>query len=216
MYKLLIFLTLIVATTSSSEYQQCLERIHHSRDSLCDVLKSADNDTLVKSAQKLIIRFIDDEIFPYWYYTPWNFNGTTRVPKSGTIACGYFVTTVLQDVGFDIPRVKWAQLGPEGVIKKFCREIKRFHDRPVGEVIDYIKKKPDAVYVVGLDCHVGFIVKYQQKIQFVHSNYYHPDIGVMSENLDTENPLRDSKYRVFGTVTDSVNVLRWITKIQVR
>ncbi|HMA64364.1 MAG TPA: hypothetical protein VKO63_04165 [Chitinispirillaceae bacterium] len=216
MYKLIILIMLIVATANSSEYQQCLERIHHSRDSLSNVLNNVTNDSIVKSAQKLLLRFIDDEIFPYWYYTPWNFYGTTRVPKSGNIACGYFVTTVLQDVGFDIPRVKWAQLASEGIIKKFCREIKRFHDRPVSEVIDYIKKKPDAVYVVGLDCHVGFIVKYQEKIQFVHSNYYHPEIGVMSEYLDTENPLRDSKYRVIGTVTDSVNVLRWITKTTVR
>lgn len=183
---------------------------------MSEVFKSTNNDTLVKSAQKLLIRFIDDEIFPYWYYTPWNFYGTTRVPKSGTIACGYFVTTVLQDVGFDIPRVKWAQLASEGIIKKFCREIKRFQDRPVSEVIDYIKKKPDAVYVVGLDCHVGFIVKYQEKIQFVHSNYYRPEIGVMSEDLDSKNPLRDSKTRLIGTVTDSVNIVRWITKTTVR
>jgi hypothetical protein len=205
-----------MSTANSSEYQRCLERIHHSRDSLSELLNSASNDTLVESAQNLLIRFIDDEIFPYWYNTPWNFYGTTRIPKSGTIACGYFVTTVLQDVGFDIPRVKWAQLASEGIIKKFCRDVKRFHDRPVSEVIDYIKKKPDAVYVVGLDCHVGFIVKYQEKIQFVHSNYYNPEIGVMSENLDTENPLRDSKYRVIGKVTDSVNVSRWITKTPVR
>jgi hypothetical protein len=216
MYKLLIILIFMVSTLYSSEYQQCLERIHHSRDSLNAVRKSTENDTLIKSAQNLLVRFIDDEIFPYWYYTPWNFYGTTQVPKSGTIACGYFVTTVLRDVGFDIPRVKWAQLPSEGIILKFCREIKRFHDRPVSEVIDYIKKKPDAVYVVGLDCHVGFIVKYQGKIQFVHSNYYHPEIGVMSENLDSENPLRDSKYRVVGKVSDSVNVLRWISKTPVR
>jgi hypothetical protein len=216
MHKLLILLVLLVTIIYSSEYQQCLERIHHSRDSLSEVFKSTNNDTLVKSAQKLLIRFIDDEIFPYWYYTPWNFYGTTRVPKSGTIACGYFVTTVLQDVGFDIPRVKWAQLASEGIIKKFCREIKRFQDRPVSEVIDYIKKKPDAVYVVGLDCHVGFIVKYQEKIQFVHSNYYRPEIGVMSEDLDSKNPLRDSKTRLIGTVTDSVNIVRWITKTTVR
>lgn len=216
MYKLFVLIALMVATINASEYQQCLERIYHSRDSLGEVLNSVNGDTIVKSSQQLLIRFIENNILPHWYYTPWDFNGTTRIPKRGSIACGYFVTTVLQDVGFDIPRVKWAQLGPDGVIKKFCREIKHFRDRPVSDVVDYIKKKPDAVYVVGLDCHVGFIIKYQGKIQFVHSNYYHPEIGVMSENLDSENPLRDSKYRVVGTVTDSINTLRWILKTAVR
>ena len=29
-----------------------------------------------------------------WMGTPWDFSGTSQVPRKGSIACGYFVSTV--------------------------------------------------------------------------------------------------------------------------
>jgi hypothetical protein len=112
--------------------------------------------------------------------------------------------------GFNIPRATWAQLAAEAIVKKMTTDIKRFSNRPVSEVEDYIDGRDDGLYVVGLDCHVGFIYKKGNKIKFVHSSYYKKEVGVMSENLDTKNPLKDSKYRVVGRLLDDDMMKKWL------
>ncbi len=157
---------------------------------------------------------ITEKIFPYWYGTPWDFNGTTRVPKQGSIACGFFVTNILTDVGFNIPRIGWAQSASEVFIKKLApNSIKRFSNRPISEVENYLLRTGDGLYLVGLDQHVGFIVVKDDEIEFVHSNYYQADIGVMSEEIDSANPLNDSNYRVIGKLLSNDMIINWIDDV---
>ncbi|NDV77599.1 hypothetical protein D0T57_01250 [Dysgonomonas sp. 511] len=155
---------------------------------------------------------ISDDFFHSWYNTPWDFNGHTRTPQNGAIACGYFISTTLQDMGFNIPRIKWAQQASEYMVKKLSAEkdIKRFHKSPMSEVVDYLKQKGEGLYIVGLDCHVGYIYYRDGKMSFVHSNYYKPKTGVMSEPLIGRNPLNDSKYKIIGKIFDREMVLNWV------
>jgi hypothetical protein len=67
------------------------------------------------------------------------------------------------------------------------------------------------LYIAGLDSHVGYIYKSGRKLRFVHSNYYYPEIGVMSEPLEGVNPLNDSEYRVIGKLLSAEMVKNWIT-----
>jgi len=53
---------------------------------------SAQQAEVIAEARTIVTGFIYKEIFPSWYGTPWNFNGTTEVPQQGKIACGYFVS----------------------------------------------------------------------------------------------------------------------------
>lgn len=194
-------------------YDELKKRMVQTRDSLGSAYKAAGDERkkeLIGEARKFVFTAITDNIFEYWYGTPWDFNGTTQVPGKGKIACGYFVTTVLRDAGFDLPRAGWAQLAAEAIVKKMTTDIKRFSNRPVSEVEDYIDGRDDGLYVVGLDCHVGFIYKKGNKIKFVHSNYYKKETGVMSENLDTKNPLKDSKYRIIGRLLDDAMMKKWL------
>ncbi|MBL7955601.1 MAG: hypothetical protein JNJ91_11210 [Flavobacteriales bacterium] len=172
---------------------------------------SADRIAVVDSARNYLFDRITLDILPAWYGTPWDFNGTTRTPGTGTIACGYFVNTVLQDAGFKLPRIKWSQMAAEPITVKLCHRIKRFRDRPVSDVITYIQTQGDGLYKVGLDSHVGFIVARNGIVRFVHSNYYQRDIGVMSEPLDGNNPLAHSRYRIVGSVLGDALVIAWIT-----
>ncbi len=157
---------------------------------------------------------ITTDIFNCWYGTPWDFNGQTRTPQQGSIACGYFVTGVLYDAGLNIPRVNWAQQASEVFITKMSNDIKRFSNVSVEEVKLYLKKKGNGLYIVGLDKHVGFVFVKGEEIKFVHSNYYQRDIGVMSEELDSENPLKDSNYRVIGKIIDDAMVENWILNLK--
>src|ERR1700741_5295000 len=65
------------------------------------------------SNNKRLVLFLRDSLLPCWYGTPWGFYGTTEEPGQGTIACGYFVTTVLRDAGCSLQRIKLAQYPSE-------------------------------------------------------------------------------------------------------
>lgn len=171
----------------------------------------AAQEKILIQATNFLLKDID-QYFNAWYGTKWSFHGHTSNPKIGEIACGYFVTTVLKDMGFNVPRVKWAQLASESMIKHMTSDIKRFSHAPMNDVVKYLKVKGEGVYIVGLDNHVGYIYYYHNKMTFVHSNYYQPHIGVMSEPLMGKNPLNDSKYRVIGKILDRNMVLKWIKK----
>ncbi|MFB6341143.1 hypothetical protein ACE1ET_05455 [Saccharicrinis sp. FJH62] len=221
MGKTLIFLFWIIVSsvngqTIPSDYKSTIKSIIKNRDAYCEFYAMGDSvtkDSIVGSARNYLIYELTQHVFPAWYGTPWDFYGTTRTPGQGAIACGYFVTNVLSDIGFIIPRIRWAQDPSEVFIKKLVEKenIKRFHNRSVGVVESYLKEKGEGIYLVGLDRHVGFISVNGDKIRFVHSSYYQPEIGVMSEQLNSKNPLKYSKYRVIGKLFSDEMVVNWIT-----
>lgn len=169
-------------------------------------------DSILIEAQNYLIN-VSDEYFRAWYNTPWTFHGHSQTPREGSIACGYFITTTLRDMGFDIPRIKWAQQASEYVIKKLSQDIKRFQSKPMKDIVAHVEAGGEGVYIVGLDCHVGYIYFVGGKMTFVHANYYRPDVGVMSEPLIGRNPLNDSKYRVIGKIFDKEMVRNWILEV---
>ena len=197
----------------TSEYEDLKKRIIEKQQYFSTIYSSSDSakqKNVVRQAQAYLTATITDSLFFYWYGTPWDFNGTTKAPKQGKIACGFFVTAILSDVGFQIPRVKWAQSASELVIVKIASNIQRFHNQPMSKLIDYLNKQGDGLYIVGLDCHVGFIFKSGSTFRFIHSSYYRPEIGVMSESLEGWNPLNDSKYRIIGKLLDVEMTQNWI------
>lgn len=171
---------------------------------------STERDSIIIVAQEYLLKTITTDFFNHWYGTEWDFNGTTRTPREGKIACGYFITTVLSDAGFKIPHVYWAQQASEYYIKRMTSDIKRYSNVSIEKVMTYFQGREDGLYVVGLDSHVGFVYKRGKKLQFVHASYYNPKEGVKSENLDSKNPLSESEYRVIGRILDKEMVRKWI------
>jgi hypothetical protein len=168
-------------------------------------------DSIRKAARQYVFETITSHLFGQWYGTPWAFYGHTKEPRQGEIACGYFVNTILSDAGFNIPGDDWAQLASETFIVKLTSDLKRSSNKPISETQKYVANRGDGLYLVGLDKHVGFIYVKGETVKFVHSNYYQREIGVMAEDLDTKNPLRDSKYRVLGKLLDDKMMENWIT-----
>lgn len=161
-------------------------------------------------ARNYLLDVIGTDLFDRWYGTPWDFNGTTRVPGEGTIACGYFVTTILDDAGFALPRVKWAQLAAEPMILKMAPTAARFRDKSVTDVEAWLDTQGDGLYAVGLDNHVGFILRTKGVARFVHSSFFGAGEGVMNEALDGQTPFIISRYRVIGKLLDDAMVRKWI------
>ena len=218
--KRLIFLGLtflifkVYSQSAGSTYQQKTDYINIEKNRIYSVYSKADSltkDSIIKSTRYFLFNILKNEILPSWYGTPWSYEGTTRIPGKGSISCGYFITNVLSDVGFDIPRMKWAQSASEVFIKILCdNNVKRFRHVSLDNVKRYLETEGEGIYLVGLDIHVGFVVNNKDKISFIHSNYYQPRIGVMSQDITTRSPLTDSSYRVIGKLFSDNMIKNWI------
>lgn len=215
MFTASIFLPLaLLVGTPPTTYPALKSAIEARRTAFQRSYEHADStarQAVIDSARAYLFDRITLDLLPAWYGTPWDFNGTTRTPRQGTIACGYFVNTVMQDAGFRLPRVAWSQRDAEGITRALAGRVERFRDRPVSDVAACLEKQGDGLYAVGLDHHVGFLVRRDGVSRFVHSNYYRPSEGVMSEPLDGDNPLAHSRYRIVGTLLTHELMRAWVT-----
>jgi len=151
--------------------------------------------------KQTLLNNIRDSLFVCWYGTEWDFNGITEEPGRGKIACGYFVTTILRDMGVAVNRIKHAQCASEEMIRAVCikNSIRRFSNEGISSFIEKIKLDGIGLYIVGLDFHTGFILNDGEDIYFLHANYtgkkvVEKEIAMMSSVLST------SEYKVIGRV----------------
>jgi len=162
--------------------------------------------------EQRFVSLIVDSIFPYWYGTLWDFNGTTQTPGKGSIACGYFVSTVLRDAGISLNRVKTGQSASQQIIKTFAdiKDIKTFSEKPLDSTLSFIKSKGAGLFIIGLDYHVGFIHYDGKTCWFIHSKWINPK-AVTKENASFSGILYYSKYRVVGKISSNKALLnKWL------
>ena len=194
-------------------YEDLVSSVEKQRKAFLDEYTKADESrrsALEDEAASYLLEKITTDFFDQWRGTEWDFNGTTRTPRTGKIACGYFITTVLTDAGFNIPRVKWAQQASEYYITRITSDVKRFSNRTAESMKAYFLKNPDGLYVAGLDSHVGFVYKSGDEVTFTHASYYDPKIGVQTEELTGDNPFAKSAYRVVGRILNKEMARKWI------
>ena len=147
-----------------------------------------------------------------WLGTKYDFNGTAAGPGEGTIACGYFVATVLKDAGFKVDRYKLAQQPSENILRTFLP--KKACILTVGQ--DYqefaaeVAKREPGVYVVGLDTHVAFIVVRDGGFHFIHASGSKPWC-VVEQGAEEAGTLRRSSWKMLGNLTRDPLVIRhWL------
>jgi len=208
-------------TSSSHNYKEILAKLEGKRLSLASRFhqaSSAERTALIDEARTVITQSIYDDLFPAWYGTAWDFNGTSEVPQQGKIACGYFVTTVLRDAGLKVERVRLAQQASEHIILNLTTQpfVKRFRRVAISDFVNAVKEWGPGIYIVGLDVHVGFIVNTGNEVYFIHSSYVDPFMVVKEKAI--ESPvLIASKYRVLGQVfADERLISDWLLGKPVR
>jgi hypothetical protein len=159
--------------------------------------------------QKTFIAIVCDSIIPYWMGTKWDFNGFTEKPQQGTIACGYFVTTVLRDAGVKLNRIALAQCASEEMIQKLVNKkyIHRYSNISQSDFINRLRETGKGLYIIGLDNHTGFIHYADDGIWFIHSSYVSP--GTVAKHDAINNSILSfSKYRVTGKISDDELLLK--------
>ena len=206
-----------IANDKIQDYPEHIKKTIKVRDSLSRLFNSSSADQkgkILKDAAILFTEVMTNEIFPPWYGTKWDFNGTTQVPGKGYIACGYFVTTTLRDAGLKIQRIKTAQQAAEVIVSVIASKesTKRFSDSPIDAIKKSMKERGDGLYIVGLDYHVGFLQQIGDTTWFIHSNYLNRS-GVMKESPWENSVFYHSRYKVIAKIDDDRKVLEnWLRK----
>lgn len=204
-----------------AKYRAVVAKVERQRTVLAQKLLSAttgaQRDYVLKQARRLLERSIVRGLAPAWVGTPWEFSGTSQDPRTGTIACGYFVSTLLRDSGLRVERVKMAQQASERIIKSLTSgtHIRRFSDAKLPHFLKKVRAQGRGLYVVGLDYHVGFLWVGPKESRFIHSS----NVGcptrakgcVVDESADTSLALEHSRYRVVGRISVDTSLLRrWL------
>ena len=155
-----------------------------------------------------------DKIIPHWYGTPWSFGGHTAIPNQGKIACGYFISTTLRDMGINLNRYKLAQKSPIDEAKMIsCGSVinKVVQDTPekAFEDIDYLTK--EGLYFIGFDeGHVGYLLKREGELFLIHSNYLSP-VSVCMETLKESRVFkRFTKFHLVAISHNDTLLQHWL------
>lgn len=146
-----------------------------------------------------ITRFITDSLLSCWYGTRWDYNGCTTIPGEGKIACGYFITTTLQDAGLTINRIKMAQCPSSQLIRSVCSGIRIYSNTSIEDFVNDIKKSGDGLYIAGLDFHTGFIYYDGHEVYFIHSSFYGTKCVVKEKAIECA-VLKNSKLKMTGRI----------------
>ena len=157
-------------------------------------------------------RLFRDQVLAYWYGTPWDFYGTSEKPQQGTIACGYFVTTTLRDMGVSLDRSRLAQLPSEAMIDELVQPSQKFNlsRRGLVRLDTDFRRLGSGVYVIGLDTHTGFIIVDDAGAHFIHASGAFP-YRVVNEPVLESSVLEHSQYRVVGKITADMGFMqRWL------
>ena len=173
----------------------------------------AEKEGLLREAAAAFSDIVGNQLAPYWYGTPWDFNGTTEIPGEGKIACGYFVCTLMKHAGLQVERVRLSQQASQNIILTLTSApwMHKGHGMPLAPFVEKIKALGPGVSLVGLDNHVGILWHDGTELWFVHSTVAETR-AVIKERASESRVLDNSKYRIVGQITADPELLAaWLT-----
>ena len=174
-------------------------------------LYQTNRNTAIDSASTHLYSKLINEIVPHWYGTEWDFNGYTNTPNDGLIACGYFVSTTLKHLGFNLNRYKMAQAAGlnEAKLLQSKSELKIYSGLTFKELETKVNSVyTDGIYFVGLDNHVGYVLIKDKTLYFLHSSYC--DDKVVIELAETSACFASNIYVFAEVTTNKTLVTNWI------
>jgi len=155
-----------------------------------------------------------DRIIPHWYGTSWSFEGHTSVPNQGTIACGYFISTTLRDMGLKLNRYTLAQQSPidEAKILSCGVAIMNVEQESKAKAFqDLDRLTQEGLYFIGFDeGHVGYLLKRDGQLFLIHSNYFWPGLVCMENFEDSKVFQSFSKFHLVDISHNDVLIQRWV------
>jgi len=217
--------SLVPGAAGQSAERTVLERYGDSRQALekrrlelAERWRSTDRrDAVREEAREALFVALTDELIPAWLGTDWDFNGLSETPGAGAIACGSFVSTVLEHGGLRVERVYMALQASEHIVRTFApkEQVWTRWNGSVDETIAHVEGKGRGLYAVGLSFHTGLLVHDGEEVRFCHSAYY-GGVEVVCEPAASSRGLADSRVFVVGPVLTDGIVEAWLEGREIR
>lgn len=201
----MLWLSIVLAATPLESYRTARGELEAHRVELQALFKK-DPTKARLDARSSLLSYLETSAFPAWTGTKWDFYGTSTTPREGTIACGYFVTTVLEQAGFKLERVHLAQQASAVLVSSMARGTKVDWLRPAdsADAVKQIHERfGDGLYVVGFDFHVGFLRLDGERAAFCHSSFIEPG-AVTCEDPVPSGAFASNVYVVANALNDRV------------
>lgn len=203
-------------------YEIMVENLVKQRNAIVERYKNVNSENeklkIINEAIDYIQGSISCAIIPYWYGTPYSYEGTIRSPDEGSIGSAYLVLNFLLDSGFSLERNKLARLPSEKIILNITSNsyVKRFSNVKINEFLDAVINWGEGIYIVGLDRTIGLIIFDGEEVYFVQSSYIEPRI-VLKENAVQSLILSSSKYKVLSKIfSDKDLILKWLKNERIK
>lgn len=188
----------------AAAYEATLVRIEARRVELGKRFAAAETRVArgeVRAEARAYVRsVIRDAIWPAWLGMPWGLgkhSTPVRPHAPGTvIACGYFVSSVLENAGLRPgTRFSYAQAPALQVQRSLApesRDLHRFFSVPGDELARRIAALGDGLYIIGLNNHIGFVDVHGGAVDVVHASYTGAQV-VTREPLATAEVIANSR-----------------------
>ena len=165
------------------------------------------------SLSGLFLEMLLHRILPRWAGTPWSFEGHIDAPGTGSIACGYLVSTSLRHLELPINRYHLAQQSPSNEARSLAlgETIYQFSGMDHASIREQMRDSlVSGIYFIGLEeSHVGFLLVEESELYLIHSNYLGSG-GVEMERLSASDVF--GTYQAFKVVPLNTNrqlLARW-------
>lgn len=162
------------------------------------------------AARRLLDTAIGDELAPAWVGTRYSFSGQSRRPFSGSVACGHWITALLEDAAIPVDPDLGALASARIVRTLAGRDATTWlSDRSPGVLVNQVRSTGDGLYLLGLDTHVGLLRVRGSDVDFCHAAGSWPR-AVLCEPAGSSPSLR-SRVHVWGPLLSDRAVDAWLT-----
>lgn len=193
-------------------YSNNLADLLTTRRAIAPIYNASDSTTypVLAQARNVLFKVLLNQVFPAWYGTTWDYNGYTNTPNNGLIACGYFVSTTLKHAGFNMNRYDVAKSYSRKIVSILCDSSTLATYTDINDLMSHIDQRTDDIYVIGLSNHVGFIVKDDTIVDFIHSNYGYPMCVIRETAITSEALNWSNEYWVGSLLNSESTIKKWL------
>ncbi len=200
--------------TPKEAYQLTLSEIEKRRQYYAKDLAQADNSALQQQILKNAANYLEEsiaiDVVHYWYGTSFDKEGMAKNPNEGKIACSYFITTVLEDAGLKLNRIKLSQQSAQNITKTLCNPQKTKRLTTPSEAKNYVVQNGKGLYVIGFSFHVGFLYNDGTNIYLIHASPLPPGT-VARLPMQGARSFDYSKFYDIGKLSDNQELIRkWL------
>ena len=218
------------AEHDSAAFERTLAEIEMARKNFQRRLNKAscrqEKDAVRAEARQYVVQAIVEKIIPAWLGVPWTMaviddglqpNATVPFEAGKGISCSWFLVSVLRNAGlrFVSPRAFAGSIAVhfQYALSPRDADLHRFFHVTPSRLAEKIASLGDGLYVIGLNCHIGFVHVAGDRVRILHSSYISPATVVIEPLIESPavSASQEAGYVVSPLFQDIRLIDYWLT-----